>query len=411
MANALSDVLKYRVVLLGPDRKARLSAFSNEFHARVGDLGLDAAQHACVEDYLHSENSFETGINAVVWCGNSSQCSAEELEELEELMNSGVSIFTAVESLDDYTEQVPDLLHPLNGCTWENLHQLVTSILETFGLLRIGKRVFISYRRKESQAVANQLFEQLQHRGYRTFLDTASIDPGQAVQDQLKAQLLDMDVVVLLHSKGALDSKWVMEEVLDAQHRGTEVFDLLWPNATPARELSLAISERLESTNFQNPSAPDPATHRLEDGFLGNFLVLIERARIRSVRTRRDRLLRQMAEDAKLAGQRFRYFATGSRDITSMPFAGYGTPETAGISRLAIISHGTPNAVDLQKIESAAEKNDGGSLPASVVYDEFGLLEEQAKHLMWLNSLSNLKGAQFLPLSRHLRWLETDDIR
>ena len=78
---------------------------------------------------------------------------------------------------------------------------------------------------------------------------------------------------------------------------------------------------------------------------------------------------------------------------------------------IIVLSQRSFRWIDLQKIESAAEKNDGGSLPASVVYDEFGLLEEQAKHLMWLNSLSNLKGAQFLPLSRHLKWLETDDIQ
>ena len=410
--------LKYTVVLLGPEKDSRLDEFKKHFSKGIDAIGLDESKHVVVTTALPNVNEFDRGVLVVLWCGAETDNAAadavsnDETQQIERLLSQGVTVLPVVDSRMDFPKKVPHCLTRLNGLEWSQYHKLIATILEDFGLLRTGKQVFISYKRAESQAVADQLFNRLHHAGYQVFLDTASIEPGRQFQDELKSQLANQDIVVLLHSTNALNSKWVMEEVLDAQRRGTEVFDLRWPGVKPtdnlsrtiSQQLSLAISRQLQDEDFKFCRTVDQ--DRLRKSVLNELVVQIEQARIRSVRTRRDRLLRQMSEDAELAGTNFRYFATGLKNIANIPFAAYDTQKQGLSETIAFVGHGTPESAELHRLCSVVGNRAADIQNARLVYEEQGLLDGELDHLKWLNDLLSDDKCRLLSLGAHYSWLK-----
>ena len=65
-------------------------------------------------------------------------------------------------------------------------------------LLRENRKLFISYRRTDSSAVANQLFDAFVRNNYDVFLDTYSINPAKNFQEELHHRMTDCDVLIQL---------------------------------------------------------------------------------------------------------------------------------------------------------------------------------------------------------------------
>lgn len=400
--------LKYEVIMLGPDKEARRKHFENLFEARVRELGLDPGQLTDV--VVGSTGS--AAVRAVVWCGSNNANPSEDVQLVKEFLADGVSVFPVVDSLDSFPKLVPAELSPINGVTWDRGYELVSAVLVALGLLRAAKRVFISYRRDESQAVADQLFEKLQRRGYSVFLDTASIELGKDFQDHLKSHLVDTDVVIFLHTTNALNSGWIIEELLSAQQRGTEVLEVLWPGVRASAELGLGEQRQLDETDLTD--ADKPPAQRLADDFVESFIPVVEQARVLSVKTRRDRVLNQLADDAEDLGIDLCYYATGRHGFADIPFVGYSKTTPKDVASMVIVSPGIPTATELQDgqsaIDGARESFELDSENVRIVYDEFGLLDIQFSHLSWLNDLIGVNQIQFVSLGEHYLWLKSRNL-
>ena len=104
--------------------------------------------------------------------------------------------------------------------------RVASVLLEGLGLLRKSRRLFISYRRVETQGVAIQLYEQLDASGFDVFLDTHSLRPGEPFQEVVWHRLADTDVVVLLDSPGFLASRWTEEELARANSTNLQILQL-----------------------------------------------------------------------------------------------------------------------------------------------------------------------------------------
>jgi hypothetical protein len=113
-----------------------------------------------------------------------------------------------VPKLAQFNDFVFDELRGINGMELKaddpQLERLAGVLLEGLGLVRKSRRLFISYKRSETQGVAIQLYEALDHGGFGVFLDTLSIRPGEPFQEVLWHRLADTDVIVLLDSPGFL---------------------------------------------------------------------------------------------------------------------------------------------------------------------------------------------------------------
>jgi len=148
------------------------------------------------------------------------------------------AVLPVIGTADD-AQRLPHALRRFNafqtglwGTNWQE--GLVDDVLSHAWLHRRERRVFVSYKRKDSEFVANQIYEALTRRGYVTFLDDVSIGKGLDFQGELKWWLNDADVLLVLLSPNFEQSRWCMEEIAFAQSRSVALVALEWPDSAYA---------------------------------------------------------------------------------------------------------------------------------------------------------------------------------
>lgn len=97
--------------------------------------------------------------------------------------------------------------------------ELVPTIAGYLGLRSFAKdqKVFISYRRLDSQKQADRIYKYLWANEFTTFLDTKQIEGGTTVfQKRIADQISDKDLVLLIDSPNINSSYWVKEEIITA---------------------------------------------------------------------------------------------------------------------------------------------------------------------------------------------------
>jgi hypothetical protein len=156
---------------------------------------------------------------------------------------------------------LPKSLAPINafitgffGKVWPEC--LTDETLSMMWLHRRTPKVFISYKRTDSAPIAAQLYDRLNHLGYETFFDEASVQRGADFQRELKWWLNDADLLIVLASPRFPQSKWCMEEVTFCQQRFIGVATVEWPDAIYKGRLQFADLGR----NVQRPIIVKRAT-------------------------------------------------------------------------------------------------------------------------------------------------------
>lgn len=125
---------------------------------------------------------------------------------------------------------MPAELRTQNIAFWTNsIDELALTIIARAGVTSLARRVFISYRRADTEPIAGQLFEALTDRNFQVFLDTVSVDPGINFQASLFEQLADKSMVVLLHSETFSQSAWTMAELTYAREHDLSLLILRMP--------------------------------------------------------------------------------------------------------------------------------------------------------------------------------------
>lgn len=171
---------------------------------------------------------------ALIFAGNGSTWSAAEEKSFRLLVDSGVIVLPVVE--DPPTARfLPKAVSHLNafvmeffGDAWAEC--LADEILGKVWLHRRTPKVFISYKRTDSAPIAGQLYDRLNHLGYETFLDEASVPRAADFQRELKWWLNDADLLIVLASPRFPLSKWCMEEVSFCRQRFIGVVLVQWPD-------------------------------------------------------------------------------------------------------------------------------------------------------------------------------------
>jgi hypothetical protein len=193
--------------------------------------------------------------------------------------------------------------------------RVVEAVRNYLGLevsLREQRKVFISYRRSDAEATAEQIFEDLWAAKYFTFLDKNQLPAGEVVQSRVMSSLAEMDFVLLIDSPDAGRSPWVMAEVTYALERGIPVCAVgLDPSGTT---LHLPIAGHTLHLFW------DPALGDAENLRRVRLLVARGLARRNSLDRRLERTLGQFAaargaELAKLDGREYRLMRGGQRVV------------------------------------------------------------------------------------------------
>jgi len=159
-----------------------------------------------------------------------------------------------------------------NALFWQlDISEVVISVIGIIGISDDELRVFISYRRTDTEKLAVQLFDRLSHEGFDVFLDRFSIEPTVDFQNRLYQDLADKAMVVVLESPDYLKSKWVQFELdfIRINRIGYLVLNL--PTSEKAPSLDDAYRHSLTGTDFSSDG-------KLNDEKLQEMVLLIKQS-------------------------------------------------------------------------------------------------------------------------------------
>jgi hypothetical protein len=176
-------------------------------------------------------------------------------------------------------QTLADPLSKQNIAFWdETVAELYLTVLARAGVTALDRRIFISYRRLETEPMAGQLFEALSIRNFSVFLDTVSVQPGVDFQTSLVEQLADKSMVVLLHSATFSSSQWTMAEADYVRARDLSLLVLRLPDVITGDPLERyyrlgdLVELRWEDIVTQHRQEPP---YRLNESALDRFVEII----------------------------------------------------------------------------------------------------------------------------------------
>lgn len=381
--------LRYQLFVGGPESLSRMDSCLEEFYKGFEAFGLN--RHTDFD--LCNSSDFQKridhkGIPVGLWFGSAAKPDRADTAALKSLLESGVPFLPVVNDLSNYNNETPELLHRINGVPAGDDKHIASLLLGLFHLTPLDRRVFISYSRKGSFAIAKQLFEALSLQGFNVFFDIASVRHGGDFQRILLDRLNDFDLVVLLDSEEIDYSHWVQEEIITAHHLGTGFFHIIWPDRNPKKIFELNQPRHLHDNEF----APQTAHLSREQKTLLPDAVKkiareIESFRIRSLGGRRQRIVNEFLS---LVAAYNKYFGSNPIECHINPGREIWLkkkdkvfwiwPSTRQPNSLLIHQKSEePKNVPTKYLECTKdEQND------KILFDSLGVHDETLFHLCWL---------------------------
>lgn len=275
---------KYQLVFLGAyhGHKEKVHRILDQ---RMNDLQCGASC-LCVL-YGKSEVEKVRRNNPVVYIYFAEELVTPDSRFVDSLVADGGMCILPVVQKGQSFEILPQSLRGINGFRIEDMEDtggLVDCVLSEFGLLWNTCRVFISYKRSDSPAVAEQLYMELKKARYDVFIDVCDIPKGKALRDEIGHSLADSDIMLLLDTEGMLVSDWVREEIAKAGRLQVAVKQLVWPRCTPATGV-LGRTKLLVDDDFETGKG------LLKKDVLKNIMQEIRDMRIANLSSRRNNLV------------------------------------------------------------------------------------------------------------------------
>lgn len=387
--------IKYQIIKIGADNLFYKEVLDT-LYQHIEELGLPKESILEID-----ENNFKTGYkgNAPTFClyFGSDSGYFKNIDLLDILIKDANLILPVVSDLKKFSSQIPKELENVNGfelASINEIEKLVSCILEGLSLLRLSRRLFISYKRDESSTVAIQLFEQLEKNGFDVFLDTHSIRPGEPFQEELWHRMSDTDVVVMLNTPGFLNSKWTTQELAKANSMSIGILQLIWPSHTLERDAELSVPISLTFNDFKN-CLLGRSTKSLTDYAVHKIVNQIESLRARSLASRQDNIIAEFIASSNRVGKK--------ADLQSEKFI--TIKRSDGKELVVIPTVGVPQAFTYNQSEELVvrikSKNVAG---VYLLFDHRNIIEKWIKHLDWLDSYLPVKTIKIVKAEE---WLKT----
>jgi hypothetical protein len=367
---------KYQIALLG-NKNPFIDKILEVFFTHINELGMQKDTILILD-----ESNFTSAYkaNAPLYClyfGDSGG-DFKNIDILDKLITEASLILPIAESLKTFSSSIPTQLHKLNGFELPSaiaIEPLVANILEGLGLLRNSRRLFISYKRDESSAVAMQLFEQLEKNGFDVFLDTHSIRPGEPFQEELWHRLADTDIVVLLNTPGFLKSEWTKEELAKANAMMIGILQLIWPTHNQERTADLSIPFQLQASDFGNNIFRDTKSY-LIDETIKKIVAQAESLRARSLAARQDNIITEFISAANKTGV----------SVNLHPEKIITLTKSTGKNYVIIPTTGVPQAFRYNLAEEVVARLSAITNPEIyLLFDHINIRDKWLEHLNWLD--------------------------
>lgn len=379
----------YQVVLLGSGVAIHGDALESLIMQRARDISDEVANAMRVHRADDMSELTRQAPVASVYIGGDPSV---DVDHVARLQKDAVPIIPVVSTLDDFKEETPEALHPVNGTAihWAapDFTSVINVVFENLALLRRERRLFISYFRDESRHAAHQLRVAFDDAGYDTFLDLSSVPKADDFQAVLMHRLLDSDVMIVLDTPNFLKSRWTKEEVAQASAMSVGILRVAWPGVTGERFAELALQLLLKDEDIDGDMLLPEAVTRI--------VTTTEALRARNVAARHDNLIGEFCEAAECAG--LNYAVQPQRFVIGL--------KADGRRVAAIPAVGVPDA---QRFHDASRRFPvAGEVAdeAVLLYDHRGMHGGWTEFLGWLDQYLPVKGLRVTDTAAFLKGTE-----
>lgn len=357
----------YEILVLGEVPRAQFADLSMRIAAGVQPFGLHIGREVQIRTATDQADRDPKCSTVVAFFAGPSLTDNDLALRLQ---SRGIPLIPVIQR-DATFSLLPGQLAVPNGIKLSSdadMQTLASALLESAGLMRQQRRVFISYRQSESREAAVQLHDILVEHGFDTFLDTHSIRPGEPFQDVLWHRMTDSDVVIMLDTETYFDGRWTREEFGKALAKEVHILRLVWPGRLPTRHLSAGETVQLSAADLT-------AAKTLVKPVVDELIATVERIRSRSIAARFRTLTGKLRAEMERIGAVFE--GVGAHHAIAIRLPG-------GRRLWAYPAVGVPTAKSLNEIaERAIELGDGDPI---LIYDHAGIHENWVRHLDWLDS-------------------------
>ena len=371
----------YQFIILEPGLGGFGTTLKSTIERCVSDLGLNPKTDVSFHDETNM-NKLNKKFPAVGAYFGGTATEQTITDAVKQMVNDKHFLLPIVADLEKYKNLVPTELWPINGMVLPandpGLNKIAMRLLEEMHLVRNKRGAFISYVRKESKALALQLYQALDERQYDVFLDTHSIEPGKPFQNYLWDRMADVDLIILIDTPGAYKSKWVQEEIRTANRMGFGILQLVWPGHKPTQEINFGEIEQLQCSDFEKipPGKIPDKESSLESNSLDKVMARIEAVRARSISARRTRIVDELTRETRAQGI----------NLHLQPTSHLVLQNKKGESIAVFPSIGHPCCEMVQACEKTlADDPNFKTQRDMILYDADGMLDRRRKHLSWLN--------------------------
>lgn len=372
-------VYKYQLILLGDIKNAVCDAIKVCFFEKIHDIGLKDDMF----EVIYSDNFYEKYLNkqpSFVFYFGKTDHQDIDAAILKILIDNGDAVFPIYFG-EKFENEVPKVIRIMNGKRYivDDHEKYVNYAFESMKLLRENRKLFISYRRTDSSAVANQLFDAFVRSNYDVFLDTYSINPAKNFQEELHHRMTDCDVLIQLYTNDFKNSEWCNEEITSANQKQIGVVEVVWPDCNPDIHNLLCEPIQLSEEffidkNFHNEDC------RLTEESIVNIIYTVESVRARNLAARQDNLVGEFVEEARKQERRliqeYRYLVENLEN---------------GRIRLFIPAIGIPQSYDCFESLRFRELLNNEKLELFLIYDDLCIRKRWIEHLEWLNKSLEVK--------------------
>lgn len=360
----------YQVIVMGA-QDGRLAALKTAVEARARDLGMDPNEII----FLDSIAGYDRKRPALgIYFGNAAKMVPNFLDRL---LEDSIVIAPIVTNKTLVSQEIPEALNHINviaiSITGDNIPRLASLVFETFRLLRRERGIFISYRRKGSQPLADKLYEELDQRGFDVFIDVRSVPPAVDFQAELWHRMSDVDTIVLIDTPGFREGRWTKAELAQANLLGIQTLHLLWPGQTEHRDFAFSRFVKLDTSDFSGPSPGRGAT--ITKSAVERICDLAEELRAEAMALRHAHLVDN--------------FCDAARDLKFSPsvqperWISVGLPQ--GKSLAVVPAVGRPTSDRINTIFDSISQHKAADAPIWAIYDSRGLHQNWIDHLKWLD--------------------------
>lgn len=365
----------YELAALGSPSQAQLSALTDFLKEAAGRFKLSYGKELTLSVLPSTFRPSPRGASAAIFFGGHASAGVDVGHLLDK---DFIPILPVASSADMVSVEMPTALQDLNCVFYkeDGPDRVFSSLLECVGLLPRQRRVFLSYRRKDSTPVAIQLFAELSARNYEVFLDTHRIGAGVNFQESLWHQLCDVDVLLMLDTPSYFSSRWTSAEYGRALAKGIGVLRVQWPDSTPSRKTETSSRVELLAEEFNERD-------ELVTGALDRICAQLEDFRSLAHATRHLSIVSAIQDAiASVQGSVDGIDAKRAMKVTLRSGKKLVVQPTVGI----------PTAVTLHDAMTNA-----GSAESAVVYDHLGMMPSWQTHMDWL--AANVPGARWIKMT------------